>query len=458
MDKTSSGILVSAPRKSSGKTTLTLGLAGALMKEGVSTRVFKKGPDYIDPMWHKAVTGYDCYTIDPFWMEPDLCREVFLKHALDVDFNIIEGNHGLHDGLDLMGSNSSAYLSKLLAIPVLLVIDSTGMNRGAAAVVLGQKLLDPEINIAGVVLNNVAGQRQVNKQIAAIEHYSGIPVLGALPRTTNVQIKERHLGLITIHESELVKEVTTATAKAVAENCDLKKIQELAGNICRPQPIVDDFVADTKSTVKIGVAFDKSFCFYYPDNFESLSRAGADLVFFDTLQDPHLPEVDALYIGGGFPESFLTELEENRSMRKDIYRVIEAGMPVYAECGGLMYLTRSIERENLKKEMVGVLPADVKFQKKPVGKGYIELKTIPGKGWLQVPGTIKGHEFHYSRLENIGAEIEYSFDIKRGMGIDGKSDGILYKNVLAAYTHLNSTTVPEWASQFVEFVKLKRIK
>jgi len=458
MKSTSSGIMISAPRKSSGKTTLTLGLAKALIQDGVSTRVFKKGPDYIDPMWHKAATGQTCYNIDPYWMEPELCRQVFLHYAFEVAFNIVEGNHGLHDGLDLFGTNSSGYLSKLLEIPVILVIDSSGMNRGAAAVVLGQQQLDTEVNVAGVVLNNVSSQRQAGKQIAAIEHYCGIPVLGTLPTTSNMQIKERHLGLITIHESDLVKEVISSSAEAVSQNCDLDTIKNVAGKICPTDSKTNSKKESRKPIVKIGVAFDKAFCFYYPDNFEALKRSGAELVYFDTLKDENLPEVDALYIGGGFPESFLKELEDNAPLRSQIHQRIDDGMPVYAECGGLMYLTRSIEREGIKKAMVGALPADVKFQKKPVGKGYIEYKTIPNTSWFQLDSIIKGHEFHYSRLIDIGPEIEYSFDIQRGMGIDGKYDGIHYKNVLASYAHLNSTTVPEWAAQFVEFVKLKKIK
>ena len=448
--------MISAPRKSSGKTTLTLGLSKALIQKEVSTRVFKKGPDYIDPMWHKVATGHACYNIDPYWMEPEQCKQVFLKHAFEVDFNIVEGNHGLHDGLDLLGTNSSGYLSKLLDIPVILVIDSSGMNRGIAAIVLGQQQLDPEVTIGGVVLNNVSSQRQVKKQIAAIEHYCGIPVLGALPTTSNIQIKERHLGLITIHESDLVNEVISSAAEAVRLNCNLETLQQIAGNICPVEPDIRPAQKVQTTSVKIGIAFDKAFCFYYPDNFEALEVAGAELVRFNTLTDTHLPDVDALYIGGGFPESFLAELEENTMLRKEIQSAIEEGMPVYAECGGLMYLTRSIERDGVIKQMVGAISADVKFQKKPVGKGYIDFMTIPDKSWFQLQRPIKGHEFHYSRLENIGSEIEYSYDIQRGTGIDGKHDGIWYKNVLASYAHINSTTVPEWAPRFIEFVKSKQ--
>jgi cobyrinic acid a,c-diamide synthase len=452
MQASLSGLFISAPRKSSGKTTLTIGISAALMEQGLKLRVFKKGPDYIDPMWHQAVTGLPCYNIDPYWMSPEMCQSIFATHSRGVDFSLVEGNHGLHDGLDLAGSNSGAYLAKLLGLPVILVVDGSGMNRGVAAIVLGHQKLDPDLNIGGVILNHIGTPRQREKQVAAIEHYCGIPVLGAIPKTTNVQIKERHLGLITIHETELVSEVVSAAAMAVRENCDLDRIKTIAGNI-RPVGKVEETVVQIKSPkVKIGVAKDKSFCFYYQQNLDDLRKAGAQLLFFDTLSDKSLPDVDALYIGGGFPESFLEQLESNQPLRHEIKSAVESGMPVYAECGGLMYLTRSITREGRTCEMVGALPADVQFQKKPVGKGYIEIRTVPGKGWFQTERTLKGHEFHYSRLVNIGSEIEYNFGMERGIGVDEINDGIVYKNTIAAYSHIHSGVIPEWPEQFVDFI------
>ena len=456
MQPSLSGLFVSAPRKSSGKTTLTIGISAALIEQGIKLRVFKKGPDYIDPMWHQAVTGFPCYNIDPFWMSPEMCETIFATHSREVDFSLVEGNHGLHDGLDLEGSNSGAYLAKLLGLPVILVVDGSGMNRGVAAIVLGHQKLDPELNIGGVILNHIGTARQRDKQVAAIEHYCDIPVLGAIPKTTDVQIKERHLGLTTIHETELVSEVVSAAAKAVKENCDLDRIKAIAGNICPSGAIEKEIIEVVPPKVKIGVARDKSFCFYYQQNFDALLKSGAELLFFDTLSDKSLPDVDGLYIGGGFPESFLSELESNHPLRRELKSAVESGMPVYAECGGLMYLTRSITRDGQTCEMVGALPADVQFQKKPVGKGYIEIRTIPEKGWFQTKRSLRGHEFHYSRLVNIGSEIEYTFEMERGMGVDGKNDGIVYKNTIAAYSHIHSGVVPEWSEQFVDFVLQKK--
>lgn len=424
------------------------------MQQGLKLRVFKKGPDYIDPMWHGAVTGMPCYNIDPYWMSDAQCRSVFLEHSRNVDVSLVEGNHGLHDGLDIEGSNSGAYLAKLLELPVILVMDSSGMNRGAAAIVLGHQQLDPDVRIAGVVLNQVAGSRQRDKQAAAIEHYCGIPVLGAIPRTADIRIKERHLGLITIHESDLVREVVAAAADAVRENCDLERIRSIAGNICLPPETVTSVQAP-ETKVRIGVARDRAFCFYYQQNFNALQQAGAELVYFDTLNDTDLPDVDAIYIGGGFPESFLQKLEDNQAMRHALNAAIEDGMPVYAECGGLMYLSRSITREDQSCEMVGAISADVVFQTKPIGKGYIEIHTVPGNGWFQTERPIKGHEFHYSRLVHLGSNIEYNYRMVRGVGVDTVNDGIVHRNVIAAYSHIHSDVVPEWAEQFVR-IALKR--
>ncbi len=446
--------MISAPKKSSGKTTLTLGLTSALTNLGHKVRVFKKGPDYIDPMWHKAASGQTCYNIDPFWMEARQCQEIFFSRSRDMDLCLVEGNHGLHDGLDLEGSNSGAALAKLLGIPVILVVDSAGMNRGIAAIILGHQQLDRNVQIAGVVLNNVATARQADKQRAAIEHYCDIPVVGALPRTTQAGIKERHLGLVTIHENSDADQVINGLGRIVAENCDLEKILALSKPIQPPEGIENIKAPNLKKqTVKIGVAYDSSFCFYYPDNLEALEAAGAQLVYFDTIHDTALPEVDGVYLGGGFPESFLPELENNRAMRSQLRKRILAGMPVYAECGGLMYLTRSIERDGVKKEMVGVIPADVLFQKKPVGKGYSELKVKPTNNWFNSEKIIKGHEFHYSRLINLDQPMDYKFKIARGTGIDGTHDGILYHNILASYTHIHAGVVTNWADSFVDIVK-----
>jgi cobyrinic acid a,c-diamide synthase len=448
------GLMISAPKKSSGKTTVTLGIAAAMLENGVRVRVFKKGPDYIDPMWHKAVTGLPCYNIDPYWMDEPTCRSIFQQHGSTVDLSLVEGNHGLHDGMDLKGANSSAGLAKTLGIPVLLIVDAGGMNRGVAAIVLGQQQMDPQLTIAGVILNHTSNSRQVGKQIRAIEHYCGLKVLGALPKNIDLQIKERHLGLMTVHEVDRVRRIIAATAATVREHCDLETLQRQAAVIAAAAK--NDTVTVCSDPVKIGVAADQAFCFYYEHNLEALCAAGAELVFFDTMKSTRLPVVDALYIGGGFPESFLPELTKNRTLRDDIAAVIEDGLPVYAECGGLMYLTRAINRDGNRYEMVGVLPAEVEFVGRPIGKGYVEMETIPGRSWLDVDRPLKGHEFHYSRLVELGADLAFNFKVNRGAGIVDGFDGLLYRNVIASYTHIHSLAVPEWAHGLADFARSRR--
>jgi cobyrinic acid a,c-diamide synthase len=447
-----SRLFISAPKKSSGKTTLTLGISAALVKQNHTVKVFKKGADYIDPMWHRAATGQNCYNLDLHLMTEKGCLDSFNQRSLNIDFSIIEGNHGLHDGFGLRGEESSAHLAKLLKAPVLLVVDASGSNRGVAAVVLGHQKLDPDVNIAGVILNQVANNRQIKKQRESIEYHCGIPVIGAMPKFTEFKIKERHLGLLTVHESDMVDEVIDAASASVSQYCNLDQIKQLsATNTIEFDP---SLVLNLKpeKVVDIAVAYDKAFCFYYPENIEALEQAGANLKFFDTMNDQKLPEADGIYIGGGFPESFLKELEANQCMRDQLKKEIEAGTPVYAECGGLMYLTQSIKYESVQAYMVGAISADVQFHKKPVGHGYSNLKTIDGS-WLNIEHEIQGHEFHYSELTNLSKNMDFAFQIKRGCGVDKKYDGIKVNNLIAAYTHLHAISVPEWAVQFVEFIK-----
>ncbi len=448
-------LMVSAPKKSSGKTTLVLGISKALTDRGLAVRTFKKGADYIDPMWHRLATGRLCYSLDLHMMGEEACRYSFERHSCRTDVSLVEGNHGLHDGLGIRGEESSAHLAKVLDIPVLLVVDATGSNRGVAAVVMGHRQLDADVRITGIVLNQVGNSRQESKQRSSIEYHCGIPVVGALPRSTAFQIKERHLGLLTVHEAEMTESIVGSAARAVSQNCDLEKIKAIADRteVRLPATAKRSFAG---GKVRIGVAYDRAFCFYYPENLDSLRAAGAELLFFDTMKDGALPDADGFYIGGGFPESFLPELEDNAVVRRELKARIEGGVPVYAECGGMMYLTRSIEIEGRRREMVGVLQADVRFQRKPVGHGYIHVQPQRGKGWLTSDSFIAGHEFHYSRLIDIGRELEYLYKVKRGVGIDGVHDGLIYKNVLASYAHLHAVAAPNWAEEFVAFIRNTR--
>jgi cobyrinic acid a,c-diamide synthase len=456
-----SRLLISAAHKSSGKTTLSIGLCAALTARGLVVQPFKKGPDYIDPMWLTAASGRACRNLDFYLMGHDEICDVFARHSAGADIAIVEGNKGLYDGLDLDGSNSNAALAKLLQLPVVLVIDARGMTRGIAPLILGYQAFDRDINIAGVILNNLGGARHEAKLRAVIEHYTAVPVLGAVHHDPQLQIKERHLGLMPSNESDEAARHVADIARRVAAQVDLDALLRVAAS-APPLPAAEVAPVSVPKApqVRIGIARDHAFGFYYADDMDALRSAGAEPVPFDTLQDAHLPEVDGLFIGGGFPEMFTAELEANAGLRAEIRNAIEAGMPVYAECGGLMYLARSIAWQGETREMVGVIPGDVVMHGKPVGRGYVRLEETGDAPWPRLDagdtGEVRAHEFHYSSLENLAPGTTFAYRVLRGHGVDGVHDGIVYKNLLASYCHLRSLQGNNWAARFVASVRRAR--
>ena len=408
-------MLISAAHKSSGKTMVSIGLCAALSKRGHAVQPFKKGPDYIDPMWLSLAAGQGssnrpCRNLDLYLMERGDILETFARHSAAV--NLVEGNKGLYDGLALDGSNSNAALAKLLDLPVFLVVDARGMTRGIAPLILGYQAFDRDIDIAGVILNNLGGSRHEAKLRAVIEHYTDVPVIGAIHHDERLAIVERHLGLMPSNESHLAAAKINQIGDAIAEQVDLDKLLALS----QKEPLdVSRKASVTRlpcgDRVRVGIARDRAFGFYYADDLDALEAAGAELVPFDTLRDTHLPEVDALYIGGGFPETCAAELEANSVLRDQIRQAIENGMPAYAECGGLMYLSRSIEYQGRRYRMVGAIPGDVKMHDKPVGRGYVHLREDTAHPWPRpnAPAKqIKAHEFHYSSLENLPSNTRFA--------------------------------------------------
>lgn len=452
-------LLISAAHKSSGKTTISLGLCAALARRGYRVQPFKKGPDYIDPMWLARASGRPCYNLDFHTMNEAEIRTAFARYTASADVALIEGNMGLFDGTDLEGSNSNAALAILLQAPVLLVLDATGMTRTAAAVLRGLQQFDPAMRTGGVILNKVAGSRHEGKLRNAIEHYTDVPILGAVHRNASLAIDERHLGLIPSNEDSGAGGKLDDIAGAIAEQVDLDAVVAVAESAVPIQsPTFPSPAAAPAPAVRIGIARDQAFGFYYPDDLEHLTAAGAELVPFSTLEDAELPEVDGLFIGGGFPETLMERLEANTAMRRAMREAIEAGMPVYAECGGLMYLTRSLRWNEEHREMVGAIPADTVMHPKPVGRGYIRLRETGQGPW---PGTCAGnefnaHEFHYSALENVAPDLCYAYEVVRGKGVTGHHDGIVYKNLLANYAHLRDVEAFRWAERFVGFVRACR--
>ena len=459
--------LISAAHKSSGKTTVSIGLCAAFKLRGLTVQPFKKGPDYIDPMWLSLASGSICRNLDFYLMGHDEIRAMFEKHAALADVSLIEGNKGLYDGLDLDGSNSNSALAQLLNVPVVLVIDARGMTRGIAPLILGYQAFERNIRIAGVILNHLGGARHESKLRAVIEHYTDVPVLGAVPHDIDLQIQERHLGLMPSNETELATSHVEKIGRAIAQQVDLERLLQLENKpllsaqdkiVFSPKPAL----AKNAPPVRIGLARDQAFGFYYADDLEALQVAGAELVPLDTIHDTALPDIDGLFIGGGFPELMMQALQANTALRKQIRTAIEGGMPVYAECGGLMYLARSLTWQGRTCEMVGAIAGDVVMQVKPVGRGYVRLQETDKMPWRlpsdTVVSEIGAHEFHYSSLENLDPNTQFAYRVLRGHGVDGQHDGIVYKNTLACYSHLRSLQGNNWAARFVDWVRSTSIR
>ncbi|MDA8095173.1 MAG: hydrogenobyrinic acid a,c-diamide synthase (glutamine-hydrolyzing) [Betaproteobacteria bacterium] len=453
-------LLISAAHKSSGKTTLSIGLCAALSKAGHAVQPFKKGPDYIDPMWLSKASKRSCFNLDFYLMPPAEIVALFARHAEGADLCLIEGNKGLYDGLDLKGSNSNAALARLLDAPVVLVIDARGTIRGVAPLLLGYQAFDPEIRIGGVILNRVGGARHEQKLRAVIEHYTDIPVLGAVHENARLAIEERHLGLMPSGEAEAAAATIEEIGRIVASQVDLDRLVDVAREAAPMATAPGASRARASAArLRIGILQDRAFGFYYADDLERLADGGADLVPIDALHDAELPPIDGLICGGGFPEVFIGELEANAGLRSALKRAIEGGLPVYAECGGLMYLSRSISWRGTRGEMVGVIPGDVVMHDKPQGRGYVRLRETGRGPWSNVDAEAQGlvcaHEFHYSGLENLGA-VGFAYDVERGFGVDGRHDGVLVHNVFASYAHLRSVGGVHWTQSFLSFVEQTR--
>ncbi|MFZ5558891.1 MAG: cobyrinate a,c-diamide synthase [Pseudomonadota bacterium] len=446
-------LLISAAHKSSGKTTLSIGIGAALAARGLQVQPFKKGPDYIDPMWLSAACGRPCRNLDFFLMGREEITTTVARHAGDADLALIEGNKGLYDGLDLDGSSSNAALAGLLAAPVVLVIDARGMTRGIAPLILGFQAFDRSIRIAGVILNRLGGARHEAKLRAVIEHYTDVRVAGAVHQDPAIEIVERHLGLMPSSEGAESGARVAAIRDAVAAQVDLDALLEIAGWRAAARPPAAPPPSPARAAdLRIGVAMDRAFGFYYADDLEALVRCGAKIVPVDTLADARLPALDGLVLGGGFPEVFMAQLEANASLRADIRRAAEAGLPIYAECGGLMYLARSIAWRGTTRRMAGVLPADVVMHERPVGRGYVRLRETDVHPWPRGGAdALRGHEFHYSSLENLDPGLRYAYRVERGQGCDGHGDGLVWRNVLAGYAHLRSVGGNGWARRFAAF-------
>jgi cobyrinic acid a,c-diamide synthase len=467
-------ILIAGLRGGGGKTLTSLGIAAAWRKRGRSVAPFKKGPDYIDAAWLSKAAGRPCRNLDLFLMSPPTILLSFTASAAAADAALIEGNRGLYDGMDARGTYSTAELAKLLHCPVVLTVDCVKSTRTLAACVLGCQRLDPQVPIAGVILNQTAGPRHESLIRETIAEICGLPVLGALGRLPEELFPQRHLGLVPPQEHDQVARAIRQVADVAEQGLDLEALWDVARqapaltpgaeekgdspHLCeapfgpfRQMGTVPFFRTCPKpEAARIGVFRDAAFQFYYPENLEALAREGARVIEISPLRDAGLPDVDALYIGGGFPETLAPALAENRSFLESLHRAIEKDLPVYAECGGAVFLGRQLVVDAKRYPMAAVLPVTFAFGAKPQGHGYTELETVQDNPFFPVGEVLRGHEFHYTFMqfpeEN---KLTFAFRVRRGFGFDGKRDGLCHRNVLASYMHVHALGTESWAPALV---------
>lgn len=432
-------VLVAGTHSGVGKTTVVLGLLAALKRQGHKVQPFKVGPDFIDPTHHTAICERPSRNLDTFMMGEDGVRRSFAKGVESADVAVIEGVMGLYDGLDATEVASSAAVAKALGAPVLLVINVHGTSRSAAAMALGYAKFDPEVEIAGLILNKVGSERHLSLLKEALKPLK-IPILAALPRKGEISLKSRHLGLTMGFEGH---HDLDALADFVEENANLDRILKLGCNV----PSFELRPEFRENRIKIGVAYDEAFCFYYQENFEELRRLGAEIEFFSPMHDP-LPEVQGLYLGGGYPELYAEALERSQT-RSEIKKAAENGMPIYGECGGLMYLCESVISKDGDSEnkMAGILPASTQMTGRLQALGYVEGDVVSENSIVESGRVIRGHEFHYSKMD-CARDARFAYRFRRGKGIVEDKDGLVEQETLGSYLHTHVYSFP--MERFVE--------
>lgn len=450
------GIVIAGLAGGSGKSVASVGLTAYLAHQGLNVVPFKKGPDYIDAGWMALAAGKSCYNLDPYLMNEDTIRASFLKYSRGADMVVVEGNRGLYDGVNASGGYSTAELAITLRLPIILVVNCTKITRTVAAMVLGCQKLDERIDIRGVILNNIATKRQSDLISEAVLETTGIPVLGVIPRLKRDIFPMRHLGVVPYQEYSGSAEALEFLTEIFRDSVDSTAVEGVMAKITIEQESQAPVSVSKKNTndLRIGVIQDAAFQFYYAENLEALQNEGARLIPINALTDTSLPELDGLYIGGGFPETSARELAANNSFRHSLYQAVENGLPVYAECGGLIYLGESIEIDDREYELTGVFPVRFGMSTKPQAHGY-SIFAVEKENPYYASGTIvKGHEFRYSTVrEWRGSDSDLVLKMERGRGFAGGRDGLRYKNVLALYTHVHVGGTPEWAAGFIDFCR-----
>ena len=463
-------IVIAGTNSGCGKTTVSAGIMAALVHRGLKVQPFKVGPDYIDPMFHTFVTGRHSRNLDSWMLQEHVLSHLFVKNSLDADISVVEGVMGFYDGF---GGNSTtgstSHVSKIIKAPVILVVNGEGTSISLAALVKGFKEFDKDVNIRGVIINNIKSQGHYQLLKEVVQEHTGITVVGYLPRTDTYSLSSRHLGLIPSGEVEGLQERITLLSSEVEKTIDLDLLLRIADEAVKlenePMDIPVSLVEAKEQKPKIAVAWDKAFNFYYKDNLDLLELMGAQLVFFSPIEDIKLPEdIDGLYIGGGYPEVYAKELEENSLLREEIKNSIEKGIPAYAECGGLMYLSESIQDKGGNSyQMVGCIPGESKMTSALQRFGYVELE-IKGENVLsQKPCKVRAHEFHYSTT-TVNGDSNTCFKVlkhkRKGEPFSWEC-GYKVENLLAGYPHIHFWASTELAKGFVEsciqYGKIKQV-
>jgi cobyrinic acid a,c-diamide synthase len=442
------GVVVAGTASGVGKTTVTAGLLAALRRRGMRVQPFKAGPDYIDPSYHTRAAGTACRNLDSWMLPPPAMQELFFRAAEGADVAVVEGVMGLYDGRSGEDeAGSTAQVAKLLGLPVVLVVDAAAMARSAAAIVLGFQRFDPALTFAGVVLNNVGSPRHADMCRAPIESATGLPVVGALPRRADLTLPERHLGLIPAVEGPAADSYFDELAMHVEQHIDLDALLRRAAPLapCAASGLFPD--APVPATARIAVAMDRAFSFYYQDSLDLLTAWGAEIVPFSPLSNGGLPDgIGGVYIGGGFPELYAADLAANHAMRASLRRAADRGLPLYGECGGLMYLGESIEDfDGVRHEMAGVVPLRSRMRAGRLTLGYRTVRARRDTMLLRAGETVRGHEFHWSELTDAALEPA-AYDLEE----TGRPEGYAAGSVLASYVHLHLGSDPRLTPRFVE--------
>ncbi|MDP6612732.1 MAG: hydrogenobyrinic acid a,c-diamide synthase (glutamine-hydrolyzing) [Candidatus Hydrothermarchaeota archaeon] len=449
-------IILTGTSSRAGKTVVSIGLMRALVNRGYVVQPYKAGPDFIDPSFHLFATQRYSRNIDGFMMRSEDMLESFQRNSKDADIAVIEGTMGLydsHNALDEKGSTAEA--SKILKAPVILIANVERIARTAAPFVMGYKLFDPAVDIRGVILNRVGSERHADKVKLAVEKLADMRVIGVMPRDPGISIPERHLGLVPAFERSDIEALFDRLAEIMEEYIDIDGIIDIAETApkMRRQRENNLFNPPNKFDVRVGIMRDNAFTFYYQDVIDALAANSRKITIIDALKDEKLPDVDALYIGGGFPEVFAEDLENNGSLRGDVRDFCDSGKPVYAECGGLMYLgERLITKDGRSYEMAGFLPLDTKMMERLQALGYSRRTAIMDNPISRRGDALVGHEFHYSRV-TLKDKVKYAYKTTRGRGVDGEHDGILKKNTLAGYLHLHVLSYPKMLENFLSMAE-----